>query len=261
MAMRKILFSFLMLLSTVAASFAPSPGHAVAMKQTATLEATAILREVKIKMADGLEVQGAFYASTKTEKAPAALLLHQNNGIRQQWDKLLPFLTAAGYNILAVDQRGFGKTGGDKDYLLLEKDAIEMMNWLREQPTVNKDRVVIIGASVGSNAALRACATDENCKVAVALSPGVDFYGVEPRDAIKGSKQKNWLLLSGQTDGESALAVKVMLRDVPDDSNAMVKVFGSTDLHGTDLLMLPDVAPLIIGWLELYNKGSIAKSG
>lgn len=247
----KILFGFLILIGLASTTL---QGHAATIKQAATPEATSTTAEVKIKMADGLEIQGTFYASAKGTKAPAVLLVHQNNGSRQQWDKLVPGLISAGYNILAVDQRGFGKTGGARDYLLLEKDDVEMMNWLRIQETVDGDRVAIIGASVGSNGALRACAADEKCKVVIALSPGVSFYGVEPKDAIKEMKKKNVLLLASQRDAESAQAVKSFLLVVSDESTAMVKVYGNTGLHGTDLLLLPDVSPLIVDWLETYNK-------
>lgn len=236
----------------ISLTIATVPSRAAEIHQAATPATVGTVSEVKIKMADGLEIQGTFYA-TQAKESPAVLLVHQNNGSRGQWDRLLPGLIGAGYNILAVDQRGFGNTGGSRDYPQLEKDDVVMMNWLREQPTVDKARVAIVGASVGSNGALRACAADEKCKVVIALSPGVNFFGVEPKEAISGMKKKSIMLLASQNDGESAQAVKSFLIVVPNESTAMVKVYGGTGLHGTDLLLLPNTAPLIINWLQEYN--------
>src|SRR5689334_11148039 len=67
-------------------------------------------QEIQIKMADGLAVKGTFYPTSAGTPGPAVLLLHQYNGNRRQWDAFTAALTAKGYNVLAVDQRGFGET-------------------------------------------------------------------------------------------------------------------------------------------------------
>lgn len=254
--MKKIGLSLLLLSTVVAAMIfaVPLPSYAAPSQEgTTPTPGGSTPLEVVIKVEDGLEIQGTYYPTEGTEKMPAILLLHQNGGRRQQWDRVVPALIGAGYNVLAVDQRGFGQTGGKRDYLLLEKDGVTLMNWLREQPTVDPDRVAVMGASVGANAAIRTCVLDQRCLVAIALSPGVNFFGVKPVEAIKESKGKSYLLLSGQNDSESTAAVKSALMETPRSSNALARLYADKGLHGTDLLMLPDVGPLILNWLELYN--------
>src|SRR5258707_10025454 len=139
---------------------------------------------VQIKMADGLVIKGTFYPASAGVAAPAVLLLHQYNGNRRQWDAFTTALTAKGYNVLAVDQRGFGETGGKVDWTLAEQDASVLMTWLREEPTVDLDKVAVVGASIGSNLALRVCASDPKCHTAIALSPALDYVGVTTKNAI-----------------------------------------------------------------------------
>ncbi|MFN4090479.1 MAG: alpha/beta fold hydrolase, partial [Alphaproteobacteria bacterium] len=48
---------------------------------------------------------------------PCVLLLHGFPEIAYSWRKVMPVLAAAGYHVLAPDQRGYGRTTGwDPDY-------------------------------------------------------------------------------------------------------------------------------------------------
>lgn len=56
-------------------------------------------------------------AGHETPGRPAVLLLHGFPEIAYSWRKVMPRLAAAGYHVLAPDQRGYGRTtGGDADY-------------------------------------------------------------------------------------------------------------------------------------------------
>src|SRR5437667_362021 len=48
---------------------------------------------------------------------PCVLLLHGFPGLAFSWRKVMPVLAAAGYHVIAPDQRGYGRTTGwDPDY-------------------------------------------------------------------------------------------------------------------------------------------------
>src|SRR5579859_4090343 len=97
-------------------------------------------QNVEIQMADGLKIQGSFYPILGSAKAPAALLLHQLGDNRNEWAGFANSLADKGYTVLAVDMRGFGKTGGKQDWTLAESDATALMTWLRKQPGVDPAR-------------------------------------------------------------------------------------------------------------------------
>src|SRR3989442_10495550 len=63
-------------------------------------------KDVTITVADGFALKGSLYSTGKI--GPGILLLHQCNADRQIYDTLGNMLSAAGYNALTVDFRGFG---------------------------------------------------------------------------------------------------------------------------------------------------------
>jgi len=71
---------------------------------------------------------------------PCVLLLHGFPELAYSWRKVMPALAAAGYHVIAPDQRGYGRTtGGDADYdgdwrsfrmLDLVRDALSLVHAL-----------------------------------------------------------------------------------------------------------------------------------
>ncbi|MBX3086760.1 MAG: alpha/beta fold hydrolase [Anaerolineae bacterium] len=211
-------------------------------------------KTVVITLSDGTEIKGNFYPSFFSgRQAPAALLLHQNGGRREEWVKFIPSLQAAGYAVLAVDQRGFGKTGGRTDYKKMPDDAVEMVNWLAQQPSIQKDEIALIGASVGSNAAIIACGKIEACKVAVALSPSVNYFNLKPADAMKEMKGKALFLVAAQQDRESSTSLHTLALAASPENNVSMRLYASSVAHGVVLFQYEDLAPAIIAWLNMYN--------
>lgn len=195
---------------------------------------------VVIPSSDGLEIQADYYAS---ESGKAVLLLHMLNGRRRDWASLIPYLTEQGYAVLAVDLRGHGDTGGRQDWALAEEDVQVAVAWLREQ---GSDQVAIIGASIGSNLALRGMANDENVVTAIALSPGLDYRGVTTDDAIETIDRRPVLFVAERLDSYSSTSVIELF------NNAKGKVqvhLGTGSAHGTAMLGDEMLEELITLWL------------
>src|ERR1700722_14172743 len=56
-------------------------------------------------------------AGFETQGRPCVLLLHGFPELAFSWRKVMPVLAAAGYHVIAPDQRGYGRsTGWDADY-------------------------------------------------------------------------------------------------------------------------------------------------
>ena len=56
-------------------------------------------------------------AGFETPGRPCVLLLHGFPELAYSWRKVMPALAAAGYHVIAPDQRGYGRTTGwDADY-------------------------------------------------------------------------------------------------------------------------------------------------
>jgi pimeloyl-ACP methyl ester carboxylesterase len=109
--MRRIFFAvWMILLAAVPAVFAQ--------------DATPTPQVVTVTAADGLVLQGDFYGTPDSDgEKPAVLLLHMLDSSRSAWNPLLPALIADGYNVLAVDLRGHGDTGGTRDWARAQDDT------------------------------------------------------------------------------------------------------------------------------------------
>ena len=67
-------------------------------------------RIVDLTAADGTKLKATYFSADKP--GPGVLLLHQCNRQRKVWDGLAQQLAAAGINVLTLDYRGFGESGG-----------------------------------------------------------------------------------------------------------------------------------------------------
>ncbi len=244
-------------LLVVFASLSGQPGQVTAATAVATESGTGTpgpAQPVRIKASDGLTIVGLFYPSALSgQAAPAALLLHGVNGSKAQWQPLIPALLAEGYNVLAVDLRGFGETGGEINWKRTETDVATLLAWLRDQSGVNGDEIAIFGASIGANLAIRGCAADAKCRVAVALSPGLEYFGLTTGDAIRKMSKKAPLLVASQIDSASAQGVKTLAEIA--SGNVMIRVYDGGK-HGVQLFDYDDLIPMMVQWLRSYNRAS-----
>jgi pimeloyl-ACP methyl ester carboxylesterase len=242
-------------LFTLLALFVRSGLGSVAAQTTTTTPPPAQLAAVP--MADGLQIKGDYYPAPESDTpAPAALLLHQNAGSGFDWRPFALSLQATGYSVLAVDMRGHGLTGGSVNWRLAESDAGALMEWLRQQPAIDPDRVAIVGASIGANLALRVCSADAACHAVIALSPGINYFGVRTPEAIRAMEDKSVFLVAGQRDNQSSLPTKELTAAVPRSVNLMTRLYGSARQHGTGLFFFSDLTPLMLSWLDQYNQGA-----
>lgn len=205
-------------------------------------------QQIDISASDDLNLVGDLYLpEAMTEPAPAVILMHMLGGNRSEYDPLIPYLVEAGYAVLNVDLRGHGATGGSQDWDLAIEDTQRWFDWLRQQEGIDAQRTAIIGASIGSNVALIACANDEACVTAIALSPGEDYRGVMPADAVANGL--NALLIASHNDRQSADSVRAFFASATGFVDARLYTGRQ---HGTQLFAtdLESVANVSIGWLE-----------
>lgn len=208
---------------------------------------------VEVAAADGLALKGDFYAAGSAETpAPAVLVMHMYGSQRVAWLPIIPALVEAGYSVLNVDLRGFGETGGDENWTAAQTDVQSWLDWLRGQEGIRPEAIATMGASVGSNLALVGCAADEQCVTAIALSPGLDFYNVQPETAVvEGLRRRSALLVTAQGDRESAEGVKQMVAGARGEITA---VFYTGSAHGTGLFtaarLRDQLTETILDWLD-----------
>ena len=87
------------------------------------------------------------------KKRPAIILCHGFCGIREiLLPKFAEVFTQAGFVTITFDYRGFGDSDGERGRLIPEMqidDIVTVINWAKEQPFIDKERVGLWGTSLG----------------------------------------------------------------------------------------------------------------
>jgi len=141
--------------------------------------------DVSIRASQGHVLAGTLTVPRHKETVPAAVLItglspHERNNGTAPW---MPFrdisdaLTRAGIAVLRVDDRGVGKSSGDKaTFTIFDKadDVRTEVAWLRTQAGIDPKRVMLVGYSEGGIIAPMVAAKDQSLAAVITLAgPGV----------------------------------------------------------------------------------------
>jgi len=178
-----------------------------------------VVTTVTIVSPDGVNLVGSFYPATSL-RSPALLFLHQWQSDRHSYDDFAKRMLSKGFNVLAIDGRGFGestkKTDGttitagrtDADVKAMLGDVGAAFDFLSKQKNVDPAKIGIVGASYGSSLAIIYAADNQNVASVALLSPGLNYFGNMPTEpAIKKYGDRPLYLTAARDDQESADAV------------------------------------------------------
>ena len=126
----------------------------------------------------GSKLLGAFYRGAGTGPRPTALLLHGLPGIEKHLD-LAYALRDLGWNCLLFHFRGSWGSGGTYSLQGLPADTRAALDWTLRQPSVDPERIALVGASTGGYLALLYGALlygsgDSQIRAIAAIAPAVD---------------------------------------------------------------------------------------
>src|SRR5215471_11817493 len=112
------------------------------------------LRSRHIANVNGLTVH-ILEAGYETPGRPAVLLLHGFPELSYSWRKVMPALAAAGYHVIAPDQRGYGRTIGWDDSYDADPDPFRILNMVRDAIGVvyalgHRSVAMIVGHDAGA---------------------------------------------------------------------------------------------------------------
>ena len=95
-------------------------------------------RVVDLKASDNTLLKATYFPAGKP--GPGVLLFHQSNRDRKSWDGVAQQLAAAGMNVLTVDGRGHGESGGNSGDAerWFRQDLDPVFDYLASQPEVNR---------------------------------------------------------------------------------------------------------------------------
>jgi hypothetical protein len=106
---------------------------------------------------------------------------------------------------------------------------------------------------MGSNLALVGCANDSACVTAVAISPGLEYYGIYAGDAIsEGLANRSALLVYSRRDRWSALGVPKLVEMAAGEVGVQMY---EGNVHGMNLFGTQGdtLIPAIVDWLNIHR--------
>jgi dienelactone hydrolase len=224
-------------------------------------------RVVDLTAPDGVILKATYFGAA--QPGPGILLLHQCNRQRKVWDELATQLAAAGLNVLTVDFRGYGESGGkspDRASSAQEADQIVNERWpldvdvafryLQSQPGVNRGVIGAGGASCGVNQAVQLARRHPEVKSLVLLSESTDRAG---RQFLHNSPNLPLFLAVADDDTDPGVAeIMQWLYDLsPDPANKFVRY--SVGGHGVQMFAAHKELPgMIVEWFNATLRHSPA---
>ena len=189
--------------------------------------------DLTIRMSDGVAIAATFYVPDGAPRPPSrrwptVLMLHGLGESRTTTGNALGMsinsiaeteLVPQGYAVLTFDARGHGDSGGlvSIDGPREIQDVRELVDWLRSQASVNRDRIGAFGYSYGGGAVWRATAGGVPFAAIEVAATWTDLYAaLAPQDlARSGVILGFWQSIAARAAPE----VEPIVRDVLEGRN------------------------------------------
>ena len=212
---------------------------------------------VDLAAPDGITLKASYFAAGK--RGPGVLLLHQCDHDRKIWDGLARQLAAAGINVMTVDLRGFGESGGEPHKPLKDPGPIEppeeMQKWpgdidvayqyLKSQPGMKPDQIGVGGGSCGVNNAIHTAMRHPEVKSLVLLAGPTDLKG---RQFLRESKLPMFFAVADD-DQYPFMVQSTELFYTISASPAKKFVHYQTGHHAAEIFSVhPDLQTAIVEW-------------
>lgn len=197
---------------------------------------------------DGVAISAKNYNALSKK---SVILTHMLGSSKDAWNNFAVQLSEKGFNVLSIDLRGHGQSGGgnystfsDAQWNAATNDIQAAAQYLKEQ---DKEEICIIGASIGANLALNYAASDQSIKKIVLLSPGLDYHGVKTSETIKQYGNRK-ILFAASSEDEYAFSSAQALFESAGSGKEFKQLDGKG--HGTQMLENSDLAQFTIAWIE-----------
>jgi uncharacterized protein len=182
-------------------------------------------RLIRFRTEDGLTLAGELRGSGPT----GVVLAHMFPTDRTSWSDLATQLEDRGYRSVAIDFRGYGDSGGQRDIPEIWRDVLAAIDALRDR---GARKIVLVGASMGGTASLIAASRTEVQGV-VTLSAPSTFMGLSAPPEVLAAVDEPKLFIAAEGDGAAAATAQGFYETA---SGAKRLEIVTGDDHGTELL-------------------------
>ena len=226
-------------------------------------------RVVDVKAADGIVLKGTYFAAAKP--GPGVILFHQSNRTRESWSSVARQLAVAGINVLTVDSRAHGESGGTVEDVRQKRqgDLEAVFRFLTSQSGVKRDVIGLAGAGshgvVNEVEIARVHPADVKSLVLISgetFRPGIEFlhdashlpelFVVADNDEYPPTVEAMLWLYARASSPSRKLIRYSAVQEAPwlwYETNDVSRVLAKGGGHGTDLFGdHPDLPGIIVQW-------------
>lgn len=213
-------------------------------------------RDIVLTTSDGTKLKATYFAAGKP--GPGILLMHQCNRDRTMWKDVAPKLAAGGMNVLTLDFRGFGESGGPRANEVPQQEAQQIVaerwpgdvdaayQFLISQPGVKKDVIGAGGASCGVNQSIQLARRHPEVKSLVLLSGGTNPEG---RRFLKSANGIPLFGSAADNDGGVVEIMEWLLSTSPNTGNKFQHY--KSGGHGVEMFAPhPELIGMIVDWYD-----------
>jgi len=128
--------------------------------------------DVLLPIGGGESLHG-WYLPATGEARGTVLHLHGNAENVSTFIAAVHWLPARGYNVFLLDYRGYGRSGGTATVRAVHLDAAIALHYLLDRPGPDRDRLVVLGQSLGGSVGIYTVAHDaQRERVKAVISEG-----------------------------------------------------------------------------------------
>jgi pimeloyl-ACP methyl ester carboxylesterase len=124
---------------------------------------------------DTVQLNGIFLKPTNKPKA-TILFFHGAGGNITNYLFMTKPLVAAGYQVFMIDFRGYGKSTGKPTHLNIAKDGQVVLDYLLKRKDVASTKMILYGASMGSQVAVLLAKNNANKVMALVLDGAISSF-------------------------------------------------------------------------------------
>ena len=170
--------------------------------------------------------------------ATGVVLAHMRPADQTAWFPFAQSAAATGrFTVLTFDFRGFGASGGEKEFEHLDADLSAALAYMKT--TLKVDRVFLVGASMGGTASMVVGAREPVAGIVSISSPAqfetLDALSAEPKIAVPE------LFISSDGDVPAHRSLEELVKEAKESVDQQLY---DGDAHGTDLFASPHAADI-----------------
>jgi alpha-beta hydrolase superfamily lysophospholipase len=203
-------------------------------------------RHMFLKTSDNVRIAADFYGVTAPEGY--LILVHMMPATKISWRAFAEKGIERGFASLAIDLRGHGESDkgpegykqfSDKEHGESIYDVEAAATFLTDQ-AIPPEKIILIGASIGANLALKYIASHQEFKTVILLSPGTNYKGIETEPLVKRLRANQRVMFVGARDDKRALGNNADMNEklynlAPKSMDKKLIILESGG-HGTDML-------------------------